>query len=256
MYRIAKFTLVLSLVPGALALWGETLPKDTQIVVRLDKDVQRDENKKQTFTASLAYPIFVHGREAVPAGTRIEGDVRGSKKTIFLSPRRLVLINGDKIDFNASVAAVSNKKLKAQEKEGTIEKKGSDAGAATQQAGEMGTEGAIIGAMSTGTWAGVGIGAAAGVGAVLIGRQIAGRHGSTVIPAGTQMTLNLNVPVEVPDEVEDARAPEPKFSDRDDRRPILRREDPQPGPDSNPERSPDAQKPDTRQLVSAKPFLE
>src|SRR6266478_10022797 len=105
MYRIAKIALVFTLFPRALALWAETLPKDTQIVVRLDKDVERDENKKQTFTASLAYPIFVHGREAVPAGTRIEGDVRGSKKTIFLSPRRLVLINGQKIDFNASVAA-------------------------------------------------------------------------------------------------------------------------------------------------------
>ena len=251
MHRIAKIALVLTLVPGALALRGETLPKDTQIVVRLDKDVQRDENKKQTFTASLAYPIFIHGREAVPAGTRIEGDVRGSKKTIFLSPRRLVLINGEKIDFNASVAEVSNKKLKAQAKEGTIEKKGGDAGAATQQAGEMGTEGAIIGAMSTGTWAGVGIGAAAGVGAVLIGRQIAGRKGSTVIPAGTQMTLNLNIPLDVPDEVEDAKAPEPKFTDREDRRPILRREDPQP----TPEQSPDAQKPEAQQLVSAKPSL-
>src|SRR5258706_13872817 len=90
MYRIAKIALVFTLFPGALALWAETLPKDTQIVVRLDKDVERDENKKQTFTASLAYPIFVHGREAVPAGTRIEGDVGGTKKTNFLSPGRLV----------------------------------------------------------------------------------------------------------------------------------------------------------------------
>ena len=249
MYRIAKIVLVFTLLPGALALRGETLPKDTQIVVRLDKDVQRDENKKQTFTATLAYPVFIHGREAVPAGTRIEGDVRGSKKTIFLSPRRLVLINGQKIDFNASVAAVSNKKLKAQQKEGTIEKKGSDAGAATQQAGEMGTQGAVIGALSTGTWTGMAAGAAIGVGAVLIGRQIAGRGGATVIPAGTQMTLNLNVSLDVPDEVEDAQAPEPKFGDREDRRPILRREDPQPSP----EQSPDAQKPDAQQLVSATP---
>lgn len=248
MFRPAKFFIILAFFPGALALWGETLPKGTQIVVRMDKDVERDENKKQTFTASLAYPIFIHGREAVPAGTRIEGDVRGSKKTIFLSPRRLVLINGQKIDFNASVAEISNKKLKAQQKEGTIEKKGGDAGAATQQAGEMGTEGAIIGAMSTGTLAGAGIGAAIGVGAVLIGRQIAGRGGSTVIPAGTQMTLNLNIPLDVPDEVEDAQAPEPKFTDREDRRPILRREDPQPSS----EPSPDAQKPDAQQLVSAK----
>src|SRR4029077_19808149 len=154
MFRTAKLFLLLACFPGTFALWGETLPKDTQIVVRLDKDVERDENKKQTFTASLAYPVFIHGREAVPAGTRIEGDVRGSKKTIFLSPRRLVLINGEKIDFNASVAEVSNKQLKAQAKEGTIEKRAGAPAPASQQAGEMGTEGAIIGAMSTGSWEG------------------------------------------------------------------------------------------------------
>lgn len=253
MFRPAKFFLLLAIFPGALALWGETLPKDTQIVVRLDKDVERDENKKQTFTATLAYPVFVHGREAVPAGTRIEGDVRGSKKTIFLSPRRLVLINGEKIEFNASVAEVSNKKLKAQSKEGTIEKKGGDPGAATQQAGEMGSEGAIIGAISTGTMAGAGIGAAAGVAAVLIGRQVMGRGGATVIPAGTQMTLNLNLPLDVPDEVEDAKAPEPKFSDRDDRRPILKREEPAPSSEPSTEPGPDAPRPDAQQLLSATP---
>src|ERR1035437_5715087 len=151
MFRPAKFFLILVFFPGALALRGETLPKDTQIVVRLDKEGVRDEKKKKKLTASLRFPISIRAREAVPAGTRIEGDVRGSKKTIFLSPRRLVLIGGQKIDFNASVAEISNKKLKAQEKEGTIEKKGGDAGAATQQAGEMGAQGAIIGAMSTGT---------------------------------------------------------------------------------------------------------
>ena len=132
-----KFVLMLAALLSALPLSAETLPSGSRIVVRLDKDIEPDGKTKQKFSATLASSVFVDGHEVVPMGSRIEGDVRGSRKTVVLSPNRLILPNGQKIDFYASVEGISNKNLEAQSKEGTIERKG-DTGGAVQQAGEIG----------------------------------------------------------------------------------------------------------------------
>ena len=209
-------------IPGGLQ--AETIPSGTKLIVRLDRYIERSDKYDQQFRASLAFPAFANGHEILPAGSRVEGEVRGSKKAIVLSPRRLVLPDGRKIDFNASVEQIENSRLKAQDKEGTIEQKGS-AGEAVKQAGEIGIMGAEVGAMSTGSAQGMGIGAAVGVAAVIIGRKIAGRRHSTTIPAGTQLTLNLNKSIEVPDSIAEAKPVEMHVSDRADRRPTLRRQE-------------------------------
>jgi hypothetical protein len=240
MFRRSAFLLALFGVLGVFPAFAETLPSGTKLIVRLENDVDSSANdtskdskkaqrdKKPHFVASLSNAVFYNEHEVIPAGSRIEGDVRGSKSTIFLTPKTLVLPDGRKMEFNATVGKIGGSKLKADEKEGAIEKKGS-AGEAAQQAGQVGSTGAVIGAVSSGSWEGMGIGAAAGVGAVLIGRKIAGRNNSTVIPAGTQLTLDLIKPLEVPNDAADAKAPETS-PDRGDRRPTLRREDPQSAP--------------------------
>ncbi len=85
--------------------------------------------------------------------------------------------------------------------------------------------GAGIGVMTTGTAKGAAIGAIAGVGAVLIGRKIAGRNRTTVILAGTQLTLQLTRSLEIPDNMEElnSSAHDGQFPNREDRRPSLRR---------------------------------
>ncbi len=79
--------------------------------------------------------------------------------------------------------------------------------------------------MTTGTAKGAAIGAIAGVGAVLIGRKIAGRNRTTVILAGTQLTLQLTRSLEIPDNMEElnSSAHDGQFPNREDRRPSLRR---------------------------------
>lgn len=225
MFQHSRMLLILSFALAALPLCGATLPAGTKLVVRLDRDVEPADKNNHKFSAELANPVFVDGQQLVPVGTRVEGEIRGSKKSIFLSPRTLVLPDGRKVDFYATVGAIDSKHLKADEKEGTVEQKGGDRGAAAQQAGEVGSTGAIIGAMSTGTVEGAAIGAAAGVGAVLIGRKIAGRNHSPAIPAGTRLTLNLNKSIDLPDSVADSKAPEIRPANREDRRPTLRRSD-------------------------------
>jgi L-lactate dehydrogenase complex protein LldF len=131
-------------------------------------------------------------------------------------------------DNPPELVAVARKKLRAEEKEGTIQQAG-DRGDAARQAAEIGMTGAGIGAMSTGTAKGAGIGAAAGVAAVLIGRKVAGRGHSTVIPAGTQLTVSLSRVLELPDNVATAEAPVQRSTDDpEERRPILRRQGQEP----------------------------
>jgi len=211
----------------ALPLAAETIPAGTEVTIRLDKQVEPRSKDQDEFTASVDLPVFAGGREVVPAGTRIRGDVRGSSKEIFLSPKTLVLPDGRQVDFNATVSAINNKKLKQEGKEGAIESSGGGAGPAARQAGEIGVTGAEIGAMSTGSAAGAGMGAAAGVAAVIIGRKIAGHHKTTVIPAGTQLTLSLNQALEVPDNAMTAPASDDEKHgfDEKDGKPTLRRED-------------------------------
>ena len=211
---------------AARPLAAETIPSGTELVIRLDRQVEPRSKDQKEFSASLALPVFSGGREVVPVNSRIEGEVRGSSKEIFLSPRTLILPDGRRVEFTATVSAISNKKLKADGSEGTIQESGT-AGQTAKQAGEIGVTGAEIGAMSTGTAMGAGIGAAAGVAAVIIGRKIAGHHHTTVIPAGTQLTLNLSQALEIPDDAANPAPPasEDRGGDHRDARPILRRAD-------------------------------
>jgi hypothetical protein len=215
--------LLLAMGLGVLPAFCERLPSGTELTLRLENEVVPDSSRNQHFSALISIAVFAEGREVLPAGSRVEGDVRGSKKKVVLSPRYLILPDGQRIPFNAGIKDIDRKKLKAEEKEGTIGQKGSGADAA-RQAAEVGMVGAGVGAMSTGTAKGTGIGAAAGAAAVLIGRKVAGHGRSTVIPAGTQLTVSLSRPLELPDNVAAAQAPESRSTDPDDRRPVLRRQ--------------------------------
>jgi hypothetical protein len=222
MSRLALSTAVLAcLLAPALPALAEKLPSGTEMVLRLSTDINPGKKTSEDFRGELAVPVFVNGHEVLPAGTRVEGEVRGDKQRVILSPRYLYLPGGQRVDFNAAVKDIDRKKLRAEEKEGTIQNQGSGADAA-RTAAEVGMMGAGVGAMSTGTAKGMGIGAAAGVAAVLIGHKVANSRKTTYIPAGTQLTFNLSRPIDVPDNIAQM-PPSDQARDPDDRRPILHR---------------------------------
>ena len=228
-YR-SSFPLFAVIVPlavfasGALPAWAVTLQPGTEIVVRLENQVVPSRKSLERFSALVVCPVFADGQEVLPAGCEVEGRVRGSKKRIQLSPQTLTLPNGRRLDFNAAVEEIDRKQLRAALEEGTIERSGSKADT-TREAAEIGMTGAGIGAMTTRSAKGAGIGAAVGVAAVLIGRKIASSRAPTVIPAGTQLTMSLARPLEIPEGLTEAPVSERRPRDPDDRRPILRRYD-------------------------------
>ena len=220
----ALIVLLAGLASGALPAWAVTLQPGTEIVVRLENQVVPGRKSLERFSALVVYPVFADGQEVLPAGCEVQGQVRGSKKRIQLSPQTLILPNGRRLDFNAAVKAIDRKRLQAEAKEGTIGRSGGN-GDAMGEAVQIGMSGAAIGAMTTRSAKGAGIGAAAGVAAVLIGRKIAGSRAPTVIPAGTQLTMSLARPLEIPEGLAEAPISERRPRDPDDRRPILRRYD-------------------------------
>ena len=220
----AVIVLLLAMTLGATPASASTLQPGTEIVIRLESQVVPGEKSLERFSALVVYPVFADGREVLPAGSQVEGQVRGGKKRIQLSPRTLILPNGRRLDFNAAVEAIDRKRLRGEAKEGAIGRSGGKADA-SRQAAEIGMTGAGIGAMTTRSAKGAGIGAAAGVAAVLIGRKIAGSRTPTVIPAGTQLTLSLARPLEIPEGLSEAPVSQRRPRDPDDRRPILRRYD-------------------------------
>ena len=220
----AVIVLLAVLASGALPASAVTLQSGTEIVVRLENQVVPGRKSLERFSALVVYPVFADGQEVLPAGCEVEGRVRGSKKRIQLSPQTLILPNGRRLDFNAAVKAIDRKRLQAEAKEGTIGRSGGN-GDTMGEAVQIGMSGAAIGAMTTRSAKGAGIGAAAGVAAVLIGRKIAGSRAPTVIPAGTQLTMSLARPLEIPEGLTEASVSERRPRDPDDRRPILRRYD-------------------------------
>ncbi len=223
--RLTVLLAILALLATGIVLRAEKLPAGTEILLRLDTDINPAKGISDEFRGSLAAPVFVNGREVLPADTRVEGQVRGDKKHVVLSPRYIYLPDGTRVDFNAAVKDIDRKKLRAEGKEGTIQAQGGG-GDTARQAASIGMMGASIGGMTTGSMKGMGIGAAAGVAAVIIGQKVANRSKGTYIPAGTNLTLNLSRPIDVPDSAAQAQRPDDLNGDPGDRRPVLRRKDP------------------------------
>lgn len=215
-----------TLVSAGLPARAEKLPAGTQIVVRLETDINPAKNKSADFRGSLASPVFVGGKEVLPVDTRVEGQVRGDAKRVVLSPRYLYLRDGTRVDFNAVVKETDRKQVEAEQKEGTIESKSGSGADTAREAAQVGMAGAGVGAMTTRSAKGMGIGAAVGAGAVLIGHEAAKRRKTTYIPAGTRLTLSLARDVDIPDGATLVQAREERGNDPDSRRPILHREDP------------------------------
>ncbi len=193
--------LVVLVLSAGFACAG-TIPAGTDLVVRLEYSVETAKKGKypETFEAWLSAPVVLNGREMLPLGTVVKGEVRGNKKQVMLIPKQLNLPDGRRLPFNASVRALDRVDLELEEKEGTISASGRKADA-TRETAKGAETGAAVGLATTGRAKDMAIGAAVGAGAVLVGRRITKPYHGPLIPFGTQLTLTLNRPLEVPDRV-------------------------------------------------------
>jgi len=175
------------------------VPAGTALMVRLDTTLATFSNRTgDPFRASVSQPVVINGQTVIPAGATVEGRVTkvseprriSGRPTIGILPEAVILPNGERFYLDAiltdtnipgtDVNMEGQFKGSGHERRDTIEQGGGTAG------------GMLIGGLAGGP-VGVLVGGAIGAGATT-GHWLA-KHRSATLPAGTQLTLELNRPL-------------------------------------------------------------
>jgi hypothetical protein len=195
----------LTLLPLALlatmvaAQTSSPVPAGTALIVRLDTTLATFSNKAgDPFRGSVTQPIVINGQTVIPAGATIEGRVTkvteprriAGKPTIGILPEAVILPTGERYYLDATLTDTNIRgtdvnsegqfKGSAHDRRDTIE----------QGAGTAG--GMLVGGLIGGP-AGILVGGAIGAGATT-GHWLA-KHRSATLPAGTELTMELNRPL-------------------------------------------------------------
>jgi hypothetical protein len=178
---------------------NSAVPAGTALMVRLDTTLATFSNKAgDPFRASVTQPVMVNGQTVIPAGATVEGRVTkvteprriSGKPTIGILPEAVILPTGERYFLDATLTDTNIRgtdvnsegqfKGSTHDRRDTIEEGGGTAG------------GMLIGGLAGGP-VGVLVGGAIGAGATT-GHWLA-KHRSATLPAGTQLTLELNRPI-------------------------------------------------------------
>jgi hypothetical protein len=165
------------------------VPTGTALTVRLGQALSSKTSQSgQTFIATLAQPVSIDGRTAIPAGSTVSGTVVTAKeKGKFKGEGELslaltsVTVKGHTLTIQTSVL------------DNTVKGKGKRT-AVTTGGGAAG--GALIGGLAGGG-KGAGIGALVGAGAGLVGGAMTGNQ-QIEIPAESALTFRLSAPLTLP----------------------------------------------------------
>jgi hypothetical protein len=182
--------------PVAPARLNGSVPAGTALMVKLQTTLATFSNKAgDPFRGSITQPVVVNGQTVIPAGAVVEGRVTkvseprriSGKPTIGILPEAVIMPTGERYYLDATLTDTSLKgtdvnsegqfKGATHDRHDTIEQGGGTAG------------GMLIGGLAGGP-VGVLVGGAIGAGATT-GHWLA-RHRSATLPAGTELTLELN----------------------------------------------------------------
>src|SRR5215469_4260978 len=176
-----------------------SVPAGTVVMVRLETTLATFSNRVgDPFRGSITQPIVVKGETVIPAGAVVEGRVTkvseprriSGKPSIGILPEAVILPTGERYYLDATltdtnipgtdVSSEGQFKGSGHDRRDTIEQGGGAAG------------GMLIGGLAGGP-VGVLVGGAIGGGATTV--HWLTKHRSATMPAGTQLTLELNRPL-------------------------------------------------------------
>jgi hypothetical protein len=195
-WMLLPITLLASMLA---AQTSPSVPSGTAMMVRLDTTLATFSNKAgDPFKASLTQPIIVNGQTMIPAGSTIEGRVTkvteprriSGRPTIGILPEAVILPTGERYYLDATLTD-TNIKGSDVNNEGQFKGSTHDRRDTLEQGG--GTAGGMLIGGLVGGPVGVAVGGAIGAGATT-GHWLS-KHRSAVIPAGTELTLELNRPM-------------------------------------------------------------
>jgi len=175
------------------------VPAGTALTVRLETTLATFSNRVgDPFRGSITQPVIINGQTVIPVGATVEGRVTkvteprrvSGKPTIGILPEAVILPTGERYYLDATLTD-TNIKGSDVTREGQFKGSGHDRRDTIEQGG--GTAGGMLIGGLIGGPPGILIGGAIGAGATT-GYWL-GKHRSAVLPAGTELTLELNRPM-------------------------------------------------------------
>jgi hypothetical protein len=188
------------LLAGVLAAQtGAPVPAGTTLMVRLDTTLATFSNRVgDPFQGKIMQAIMINGVAVIPAGSTIEGRVTkvneprriSGKPTIGILPEAVILPTGERFFLDATLTDTNIPGTDVND-EGQFKGSGHD------RRDQIETGGGVAGGMLIGGLIGGGPGVLIGgaVGAGATGAHWLAKHRSATLPAGTQLTLELNRPL-------------------------------------------------------------
>ncbi len=190
-----------SLILIASFAWAQTaLPAGTAVKMKLETTLATFSSKAgDPFSARVTEPVVMNGKTVIPIGTTIEGRVTktneprriAGKPTIAIFPENLVFPNGDRFMLNASLVDANAHRGTDVNSEGQFKGDGYDTKDLTEIG--MGTGGGMLIGGLAGGGKGFLIGGA--VGATVTVAHWLGKHRSAMLPAGTELVMELSRPL-------------------------------------------------------------
>ncbi len=165
------------------------VPAGTMLTVRVGQALSSKTSQSgQTFLATLAQPVSVGGRTAIPAGATISGTVVSAKAKGKIKGEGELTLQLTNVTVKGQSYTIQTAVL-----ENTVKGKGKRT-AATTGGGAAG--GALIGGIAGGG-KGAGIGALVGAGAGLFGGAMTGNQ-QIEIPAESALSFRMSAPLTLP----------------------------------------------------------
>ena len=198
-----KLAVLLVVVMMAGAGWAQSnvsLPAGTALKVKLENTLATFSNKPgDPFSGRVMEAVVIDGKTVIPVGTTVQGRVTkvneprriAGKPTIGIFPETIVMPNGEQYMLNASLVDTSVRKGTDVNDEGQFKGNGHDGKDLTEVG--MGTGGGML----IGGLAGGGKGLLIGgvIGATATVTHWLTKHRSAVLPAGTELTMELSRPL-------------------------------------------------------------
>jgi hypothetical protein len=200
MKRILVFAAGMLMAASAWAQTSLALPAGTALKVKLENTLATFSNKSgDQFSGRVTEAVVVDGKTVVPIGSTVQGRVTkvneprrlAGKPTIGVLPEALILPNGERYTLNATLVDTNRGRGTDVNEEGQFKGSGHDGKDATEVA--AGTGGGMLAGGLIGGGKGMLIGGA--VAATVTVAHWLSRHNSAMLPAGTELVMELNRPL-------------------------------------------------------------
>jgi hypothetical protein len=196
---IVLFGALLIAMP-VIAQTNLSLPAGTPLKVKLETTLATFMTKTgEPFSSRVMEPVAVNGKTVIPVGATVQGHVTkvneprrvAGKPTIDLRPEMVVLPNGEKFTLSATLVDTSVRNGTDVNEEGEFKGTGHD----RKDLMEVGA--GTAGGMTVGGLVGGGKGVLVGgaIGATAAAVHWLSKRRSAILPAGTELTMELNRPM-------------------------------------------------------------